>query len=379
VARPPHPVGTSGNVRSYRTASGWRSRTTVRDYDDKTREIERAGRTKAEAQRKLATALRDRVHTDNRAELTPDSRVALLVDRWIADFESKGKALRTVEQYRYAIDRSILPGLGALRIRELTVAACDRFLRAVEAKHGAPAARTTRSVLSGLCGYAARRDLIDRNPVRDTGVISTKPKSPPRSMTIEQVHDLRASLTYDDLAIRRDIPDFVGFMLATGLRISEAAAVVWGDVDLTRRTVAVRGNVVRVKGMGLVVQADESSKLTIRTLVLPEWEVELLRQRYDRESCPPSCPVFSAPKGGLRDPSNTQADLRAAFKDCGYGWVTSHVFRTTVASLMDEAGKTARAVADQLGHSQPSMSQNKYMGRRGTSDAAEVLEVLGDG
>jgi len=122
--------------------------------------------------------------------------VALLVDRWIADFESKGKALRTVEQYRYAIDRSILPGLGALRIRELTVAACDRFLRAVEAKNGAPAARTTRSVLSGLCGYAARRDLIDRNPVRDTGVISTKPKSPLRSVTIEQVHDLRAALSF---------------------------------------------------------------------------------------------------------------------------------------------------------------------------------------
>ena len=54
MVRPPHPVGTSGNVRSYRTASGWRSRTTVRDYDGKTREIQRAGRTKAEAQRKLA-------------------------------------------------------------------------------------------------------------------------------------------------------------------------------------------------------------------------------------------------------------------------------------------------------------------------------------
>jgi len=47
-------------------------------------------------------------------------------------------------------------------------------------------------------------------------VINTKPKSPPRSMTIEQVHDLRAALTYDDLAIRRDIPDFVAFMLRQG-------------------------------------------------------------------------------------------------------------------------------------------------------------------
>ena len=107
----------------------------------------------------------------------------------MADFESQGKALRTLEQYRYAIDRSVLPGLGALRIRELTVAMCDCFLRAVETKHGAPVARELpRSVLSGLCGHAARRDLIDRNPIGDTGVISTKPKSPLRSMKIEQVY-----------------------------------------------------------------------------------------------------------------------------------------------------------------------------------------------
>ena len=66
----------------------------------------------------------------------------------MADFESQGKALRTLEQYRYAIDRSVLPGLGQLRIRELTVATCDCFLRAVETKRGAAVARTTRSVLS---------------------------------------------------------------------------------------------------------------------------------------------------------------------------------------------------------------------------------------
>lgn len=72
----------------------------------------------------------------------------------------------------------------------------------------------------------------------------------------------------------------------------------------------------------LIVQADESSKLTVRTLVLPEWAAELLEQRYAAETCP-ATPVFAAPKGGLRDPSNTQADLRAAFSDCSYAWVTS--------------------------------------------------------
>ena len=81
--------------------------------------------------------------------------------------------------------------------------------------------------------------------------------------------------------------------------------------------------------------------------------------------------------GNLRDPSNTQADLRDAFAAAGFTWVTSHVLRKTVATLMDQAGLSARAAADQLGHAKPSMTSDRYFGR-GVTDtgAADVLEAL---
>lgn len=59
--------------------------------------------------------------------------------------------------------------------------------------------------------------------------------------------------------------------------------------------------------------------------------------------------VFTSPTGLLRDPSNTQADLRDVFQRVGYAWVTSQVFRKTAATLLDDAGVTARKIADQLG------------------------------
>jgi integrase len=81
-----------------------------------------------------------------------------------------------------------------------------------------------------------------------------------------------------------------------------------------------------------------------------------------------------------RDPSNTQADLRRVFADAGYPWVTSHVYRKTVATLMDAAGLTARQAADQLGHAKVSMTQDNYFGRmNGPTGAAGVLEIFGDG
>jgi integrase len=89
--------------------------------------------------------------------------------------------------------------------------------------------------------------------------------------------------------------------------------------------------------------------------------------------------VFPAPKGGLRDPSNTSADLKDAFTAAGYDWMTSHAIRRTVATLIDGAGLSTRIAADQLGDSKPSMNQDRYMNRelRVTAGCA-VLEIIAD-
>ncbi len=55
------------------------------------------------------------------------------------------------------------------------------------------------------------------------------------------------------------------------------------------------------------------------------------------------------------------------------------MFRKTAATILDEAGLSARQVADQLGHSRPSLTQDVYMGRKAVGkDAAQALEDAGD-
>jgi integrase len=89
--------------------------------------------------------------------------------------------------------------------------------------------------------------------------------------------------------------------------------------------------------------------------------------------------VFTSPSGKLRDPSNTNADLKRTMAGIGYGSITSHTFRRTVATLMDAAGLSARAAADQLGHAQVSMTADHYFGRRiAATGAARVLEAVVD-
>jgi integrase len=191
-----------------------------------------------------------------------------------------------------------------------------------------------RSVLSGMCGLAARHDALERNPVRDVGPVSSGVgRRQPRALTAAEARQLRALLTYDDKAIERDLPDFVAMMLATGLRIGECVALSWTDIDLESQTVAIRGTVIRIQGRGLIVKPTKTSA-GMRTLILPSWCVEMLRARCDKalhNTRAKATPVFPAVMGGLRDPSNTQADLRDAFRAAGYPWLTRHSLRKTTA------------------------------------------------
>lgn len=56
-------------------------------------------------------------------------------------------------------------------------------------------------------------------------------------------------------------------------------------------------------------------------------------------------------------------------------WLTSHSFRKAVATTLDHRGHRGCQVADQLGHSRPSMTQDVYLSRKAANPAAaEALE-----
>jgi integrase len=197
-------------------------------------------------------------------------------------------------------------------------------------------------------------------------------------LDLTQVYDLRVKLAADQKTRDWDLLDFIDMMLASGKRIGENSAITWDAFDLDAGTVEIRGTVVRIKGRGLRIKLKPKSRAGYRKLRLPSWAVEMLRRRQAEVTPNEWGVVFTSPTGMLRDPSNTQADLRDVFARLGYPWVTSHVFRKTAATLLDEAGVSARKIADQLGHSQVSLTQDFYMGRKiASEDAARVLEIIG--
>jgi integrase len=102
--------------------------------------------------------------------------------------------------------------------------------------------------------------------------------------------------------------------------------------------------------------------------------MEMIGRRIDNPAILTNVAVFPSPLGRLRNRSNTTGDLRRALDRIGYPWVSSHTFRKTAITRLDDAGLSARQIADHVGHARPSMTQDVYMGRSvASSAAAEIL------
>lgn len=82
-----------------------------------------------------------------------------------------------------------------------------------------------------------------------------------------------------------------------------------------------------------------------------------------------------SPTGRLLDLHNTNSDLRRGLDRARFDGVTSHGCRKTVATQLDEAGLSARQIADHLGRIRPSRTQDVHMGRGPASlEAAPALQ-----
>jgi integrase len=379
VPRQHTPVGSHGAITLTQLENGsWSARVYVRDLDGKRREVGRRGRSRTAAERALKAALADRTAPSNN-ELGPATRVQDVAERWFADVrtavEAGDKSPNTARLYRHYLDRHVLPGVGAWRLGEATVARLDDFIAKIRTRSGVATAKARRSVLSGVMGYAARRGGIPTNPVRDIGRLPGVHRRgvKARSLTLAECERWIAQLEADPAAVRRDLPDLTRWLLATDVRISEAIAVDWSAIDMEQGTVEIDYKVMRVKGAGLQRVRRMKSEAGHRTLPLPLFAMRMLRRRSSDSGT--TGPLFPDAIGGWRDPSNLSRELRQARGTGEFSSVTSHVFRKTCATLLDEGALSARQIADQLGHAKVSMTQDNYLGRRLTNRrTAETLD-----
>jgi integrase len=200
-----------------------------------------------------------------------------------------------------------------------------------------------------------------------------KPKGAP-ALDAAQLRELLANLRASETCQAADLVDPITVFIATGLRRSELLALRWEDFDQQAGTITVSGKIARISGEGLKRLDSVKTDSSARTLPLPEFAIAALVERRDRPFWGEHRMIFPSSAGTCRDPDNFDKQWRKVRGALGVPDVTSHSFRKSAATMIDDAGLSARIGADQLGHAKVSMTQDRYM-RRGKIHA-EVAALL---
>ncbi len=355
AGRPPLRIGQHGKIsREYLGGGVWVARCKYRDTDGVTRRVERRGPADDyDKHGKLAEDVLVEALAERRApvddEIGPDTLVMTLVSRHLKRLAEDGRSPATLATYTFATEK-LKKFLGGVRVREASTARIDAALRSMRTAHGATMAKQSKTVLTGALRLAVMAEAISSNPVRDVDTI--RPKARPQgatALTGEQLRNLLAGVRTSDYCREHDLADPITLFVATGLRRSELLALRWEDYDAESATVTVTGKLVRATGHGLQRIAYEAkSPAGLRTVPLPKFAADMLKARHGRDYLGQQPMIFPATSGTWRDLNNFGKQWRKVRDDLGVPDVTSHSFRKTLATLIDDAGMSPRVAADQL-------------------------------
>jgi integrase len=322
------------------------------------------GRTRAEVVRKL-DELRGRKASGLVTELTRLT-VSDYLMQWLRDTVTMENRPGTFVRYEGNIRLHIAPAIGALKLTSLKPAHLQHVYAGMAARGFAPSTiRIVHAILHRALKRAVEWNYLPRNPADAVKPPSrTQPEMTP--LTAEQVKQLlpaavRASSRYAVLYRR---------LVDTGLRIGEALALAWPDVDLERGAVSITKTLQDVQRGGVPVLGDPKTEQSRRKVPLAPATVAALRahrgrQNEERLQVGPGYAaygfVFASPVGTAVYGRTVGVALTHLLASLGLPHVRLHDLRHTAATLMLEAGVPAKIVSERLGHSSIAMTLDRYL------------------
>ena len=362
------------------------ARCRYRDRDGVTRRLERMtpdgveDEYGAKAEGALLDAIAGR-RPPGSGSITGSTLLGDLLTRYIERCREDGDlAPKSIDTYEATIN-TVKSRFVGIRVSEAEPDLLNDILKGIRRDHGATRERHTKVALNAVMTDAVMARAIATNPVREIPVRkrkkAEKAKGAPH-LEVEQVRGLLEALATSEVCEQKDLRDPVIVLAATGLRRSELLALRWEDVDLDGRVLTAAASVVRLKGRGLVRQDRTKGGGDERSLSLPRFAADALRRRKDEWTGPNTAGViFPSSTGTLRDPDNFGKQWREVRDDLGLPDVSSHSFRKSIATLIDDAGLSDRIAADQLGHAKVSMTTDVYMSRgKIHTEVADVLDKV---
>ena len=282
---------------------------------------------------------------------------------WIEHAEGRCRS-KTVEHYRTIMEGRVLPFIGKVKLKDITVKKVDDFFlklsQTVNTKgtvYSARGVNMARQELRNCLNVAVRWGLITTNPVMRS-VPMKEPRKQLGTLDTKVYGELVECLCRDD-QLR-----VLGIALLAGLRFGEALGLTKSSIDMVKRRITLNHQLQQNgREFSLVpVKSDESNRMVpMSDKLLGQIEI-VLDQISDREltkTWVDELLFLSSNLTPLRQ-NNIRRAFNTRLKAHGLPPMRVHDLRHAWASVMVQEGVSIKAVQMMLGHSKSQLTLDTY-------------------
>jgi integrase len=345
-----------GSIRQ-RANGSWEARFT-RDGESKSL----YAKTRQEAARKLAAALRD---YDKGLPITRDERQTVkgFLTTWLEGKEATLDSPRTWDRYEEHVRLHLIPSLGRITLTKLTPQDVQRlYTEKLAAGLSSTTVHHMHAVLHTALETALRQGLVQRN-VCDLVDAPRIRKQQMKIWTPEQARTFLAATTSEKLSALYILA------LSTGMRQAELFGLRWTDVDFDGKSLSVTTTVQRSRRVGTFVKEPKTAtsrrNIALTTQALEALKAHRAHQLEERLALGAAWKdtglVFTDSIGGpLRGNNVERRHFGPMMRKAGVPRIRFHDLRHTAATLMLLRGVHPKVVSEMLGHASVTITLNLY-------------------
>jgi integrase len=275
--------------------------------------------------------------------------------KWLAGLGLKPS---TVRDYRSMLDSALLPAFGDRPLAAIGVDDVNAFIAQRRETWTPRTAQKYLVVLHKLFDDAVASDHLAVNRLhRNRTLVKPKALRPEdeHEITILDAGQINQLLDHVELHY---VPLFT-VMALSGMRLGEALALQFGDVDHVARQIKVRRSLYKGK------HYLPKSKKSRRSIDVGDQALGAIRTieraRYGDQTAPAVAMIFTTPGGALIDPNHLRNRVwLPALAAAGLPHVTMHSLRHSYASLLIAQNENLLYVSAQLGHGSAQTTANIY-------------------
>ena len=268
----------------------------------------------------------------------------------------------TGENYRGFLNKHILPVFGNLKVTDINRGKVKNFLlETVGSGYSKSYADQFKNVISGVLNKAVDDEVIQANPALQLGKNFLKAKDQKDTINTLTSEGLKQLLDIVEGYFSGDYPLFL-LLARTGLRIGEALALKWDDLDFNDRSIEVCRNFYRNRitkpknGKTRLVDMSLQLSKTLKAHKLSCKKKGLVLGLGDLPEY-----VFTNKYGRLINLYEWRKQIfYKVIKKSGVKKIRIHDLRHTYATLRISKGDNVADVSNQLGHHSVKFTMDTY-------------------